>query len=110
MTVTKDLTGFVKLAKASNIPDGTVRTYAVADDSIALCNVDGKFYAIDNVCTHDDGPLGDGTLVGCEVQCPRHGARFDVRTGAVTAMPAAVGVQAYETYVAGEDIYVKLDD
>jgi len=110
MSVTKDLTGFVKLAKTTDIPTGEARTYDFGDDSIALCNVEGAFYAIDNVCTHDDGPLGDGKLVGCEVECPRHGARFDVRTGEVTAMPAAVGVNSYETYVDGDDIYVKLDD
>jgi len=110
MSVTKDLTGFVKLAKTNEIPTGEARTYDVADESIALCNVEGRFYAIDNVCTHDDGPLGDGKLIGCEIQCPRHGARFDVRTGDVTAMPAAVGVNSYETYVDGDDIYVKLDD
>ncbi len=110
MSVTKDLTGFVKLAKTGDVPAGTVRTFDIEDGSVAICNVDGAFYAIDNVCTHDDGPLGDGKLIGCEVECPRHGARFDIRTGAVTAMPAAVGVDSYETYVDGEDIYVKLDD
>lgn len=110
MSVTKDLTGFVKLAKAGEVPNGAVRTFDAPEGSVALCNIDGTFYAIDNVCTHDDGPLGDGKLIGCEVECPRHGARFDVRNGEATAMPAAVGVDTYETYVDGEDIYVKLDD
>ncbi len=108
MTV-KNLTGFVKVARMQDIPSGQARTYEVGEDSVALCNVDGVIYAINNICSHDDGPLGDGTLQGCEIECPRHGARFDVRTGSVTAMPAAVGVDTFETFVDGGDIYVKLE-
>lgn len=106
---TQDLTGFTKLARVQDIPEGEARTFDFEDESIALCHVDGKIYAINNVCSHDDGPLGSGCLKGFEIECPRHGARFDIRTGAVTAMPAAVGVDTFETVVDGDDIYVKLD-
>ena len=108
MTV-KSMTGFVKIARLQDIPVGQARTYDIDDESVALCNVEGVIYAINNICSHDDGPLGDGTLDAFEIECPRHGARFDVRSGAVTAMPAAVGVDTFETIVDGDDIYVKFD-
>lgn len=107
--IVKDLTGYVKVARLQDVPAGQARTFEVGEESVALCNVDGVIYAINNICSHDDGPLGDGTLDGCEIECPRHGARFDVRDGSVTAMPAAVGVDSFETVVDGDDIYVKID-
>jgi 3-phenylpropionate/trans-cinnamate dioxygenase ferredoxin subunit len=106
---TRDLTGFTKLARIQDIPNGEARTFDFEDESVALCNFDGTIYAINNLCTHDDGPLGDGCLKGFEIECPRHGARFDIRTGVATAMPAAVGVDTFETVLDGDDIYVKLD-
>ncbi|MFQ5607067.1 MAG: Rieske (2Fe-2S) protein [Candidatus Zixiibacteriota bacterium] len=107
--VKKDLSGFTRICKLTDIPIGEARTYDTGEGSVALCNVDGVLYAINNLCTHDDGPLGAGSLAGFEIECPRHGARFDVRTGAATAMPAAVGVDIFETAVYEEDVYVKLD-
>lgn len=105
----RDLTGFVLVARLHEIPVGESRIFKVEDESIALCNVKGTIYAINNICTHDSGPLGEGKIFGFEVECPRHGARFDVRDGSVTAMPAAVEVDTFETVVKGEDIYVRLD-
>lgn len=105
----KTLDGFVRVARLQDIPAGQARTFEIGDDSVALCNVEGVIYAINNICSHDDGPLGDGTLDAYEIECPRHGARFDVRSGAVTAMPAAVGVDTFETIINGDDIYVKFD-
>ncbi|MBI2935507.1 MAG: non-heme iron oxygenase ferredoxin subunit [Chloroflexi bacterium] len=74
--------------------------------SLALCNVDGQVYAIENVCTHDGGTLGAGELEGYVVECPRHGARFDVRTGAVLAMPAVIPVETYPVRLDGDSIEV----
>jgi 3-phenylpropionate/trans-cinnamate dioxygenase ferredoxin subunit len=62
---------------------------------VVIFNIDGKFYAIDDVCTHDDGPLGEGNLEGYQIVCPRHGARFDVRTGKALALPAVQDVHYY---------------
>jgi 3-phenylpropionate/trans-cinnamate dioxygenase ferredoxin subunit len=76
--------------------------------SIALCNVDGEFFAIDDVCTHDGGPLGQGELRGNVIECPRHGARFDVRTGKVLALPAPKPVGTYSVQVEGTEIRVAL--
>ncbi|MBI5631356.1 MAG: non-heme iron oxygenase ferredoxin subunit [Elusimicrobia bacterium] len=99
--------GFAKVASVSDIPAGSMRVVEAGRLRIALCNVEGRFYAVEDVCTHDDGPLGEGTLRGCEVECPRHGARFDVRTGAVTRMPAVVPVRTFPVRVEGEDILVE---
>ena len=99
---------YVRLARADTVPDGEVRVFDVGVERIALCNVKGSFYAIENTCTHDDGPLGEGTLDGAEVVCPRHGARFDVRSGAVTRMPAVQPVRTFPVRVEGTEIYVRI--
>ena len=74
---------FVKAAKLSEVPQGRLKVFEVGDEDIALANVDGEIFAVANVCTHDDGPLGEGYLFDDEVECPRHGARFCVRDGQV---------------------------
>lgn len=101
---------FVRVARTEEIPDGEARIFELGDVSIAVCNVDGTFYAIENVCTHDDGPLGEGELEGVVIECPRHGARFDVRTGAVLRMPAVVPVRTYDTKVEGSEVFVALEE
>ncbi len=97
---------FVKVAKATDIAPGQVKTTMVNGRRIAVCNVSGEFYAIDDVCTHDSGPLGQGELEDDEIECPRHGARFNVRTGAVVTLPAVLPVTTYPVRVEGSDIYV----
>ena len=83
---------FVKVGLVSETPPGTRLFHDFEYESIIVFNVEGTFYCVADLCTHDDGPLGDGALQGCEVECPRHGARFDVRTGAALCLPA---VQPY---------------
>ncbi len=78
--------------------------------AIALFNVAGEFFAIDDVCTHDGGPLAEGDLAGCEIECPRHGARFDVRTGKALCMPAIEPVATHQVQVVGNDLFVVLQD
>jgi 3-phenylpropionate/trans-cinnamate dioxygenase ferredoxin subunit len=96
-----------RIGTKSDIPAGTVRVFNVDGRSVAVANVDGEhFYAIDNLCTHDNGPLGEGTLVGETVECPRHGARFDVKTGAVRALPAVRPVRTYPVQVQGDEVLV----
>lgn len=82
----------------------------ISGTRLALCNVDGTIYAIDDTCTHDDGPLGEGKLHGNAIECPRHGARFDVRTGAVLQMPAAYPVKSYKTRVQDGIIQIELEE
>ena len=102
--------GFVAVAKLSDLPPGAVKVVTAGFDRIALCNVDGTVHAVEDVCTHDDGPLGEGALRGCEIECPRHGARFDVRTGAVTRMPAAAAVKTFPVKVEEGRVFVKVKD
>ena len=97
-----------QIAPASEIPPGKMKIYTAGKLKIAICNGGGKCYAIEDVCTHDDGPLGEGELHGGEVECPRHGARFDVKTGAATRMPAVVPVRTFPVQVEGEQIFVEL--
>lgn len=100
---------FVKVAKAADVPAGQVKIYQVNGRQIALCHVDGEFYAIDDVCTHDAGPLGEGELDGYEIECPRHGARFDVKTGRALTLPAVMPVRAYPVRVEGDDVEVQVE-
>jgi 3-phenylpropionate/trans-cinnamate dioxygenase ferredoxin subunit len=97
---------FEKVAKVADVAPGQVRIFHVDGKEIALANVDGAIYAIDDVCTHDGGPLGEGTLFGDLVECPRHGARFNVRTGRPMTLPAVLPVRTYPVQVEGEDVRV----
>lgn len=97
--------GFLRAAKKDEIPAGTIREYQIDGKTIALANVNGKFHAINNVCLHRSGPLGQGVLEGNVVTCPWHGWEYDVTTGKVVRNPA-VGVDCYAVEVRGEDIFV----
>jgi 3-phenylpropionate/trans-cinnamate dioxygenase ferredoxin subunit len=99
---------FKRVAGASDVPAGEIRVFSVNGDSIAVANVEGSFFALDNVCTHDGGPLGEGKLSGDEVECPRHGARFEVATGRVTAFPAVLPVRTYPVRVQDGTVEVDL--
>jgi 3-phenylpropionate/trans-cinnamate dioxygenase ferredoxin component len=100
---------FVKVARESEIEEGMVRVFEVEDARVAVCRAGGVLYALENTCTHDDGPLGEGFLDGFEIECPRHGARFDVRTGAVCRMPAVVPVQVFPLRVEDGNVLVELE-
>jgi 3-phenylpropionate/trans-cinnamate dioxygenase ferredoxin component len=82
-----------------DLPNGERMFLEIDGKPIVIFNIGGQFYAIDDTCTHDDGPLGDGELEGFEIVCPRHGAQFDVRTGQVTQMPAVADIAAYPVRV-----------
>ena len=97
---------FVRIGTIEEVPRGTMKVYEVGDREIVVCNADGKLYAIDNVCTHDDGSLDEGELIGYEVECPRHGARYDVRSGEVTSPPAFMPVDAFAVRVDGDEMQV----
>ncbi len=95
------------IARVSEIPAGTTKAVQVDGVPVMLCNVDGTIYAIEDTCTHDGGELDQGCLDGCQIECPRHGARFDVRTGAALTLPAVIGVATYTVRVDGDDVYVE---
>ena len=96
---------FVFAAKTDDIPANRGKTIFLGDKKIALFNVAGGFYAIDDTCLHRGGPLGEGELEGCVVTCPWHGWQFDVRSGEMTLNPAA-RVNCYPTRVDAGDVQV----
>jgi 3-phenylpropionate/trans-cinnamate dioxygenase ferredoxin subunit len=90
---------FVPVTGLADLPNGE-RLYVEIDGlPIVVFNIGGQVFAIADQCSHDDGPLGDGELEGYEIQCPRHGASFDVRTGRVLSLPAVTSITAYPTRV-----------
>ncbi len=97
---------FFEIASSAELPNGERLFVEIGETPIVLFNIAGKIYAIGDVCTHDDGPLGDGDLEGHNIVCPRHGAEFDVLTGKVKMMPAAVDIPAYPVRVADGKILV----
>ena len=98
-----------RVCAVADVPEGEVRVVACGERSLAVSHIDGAFYAIDNVCTHDDGPLGEGRLQRGRVICPRHGAAFDAKTGRVLSLPAVRDVAAFATSVEGADVLVDCD-
>jgi 3-phenylpropionate/trans-cinnamate dioxygenase ferredoxin component len=104
------MASFVKVATRAELPPGGKKLADVDGRAIAVFHCDDGYYAIDDVCTHDGGPLAEGELMGCEIQCPRHGARFDVRTGRPLSMPAFEPVATHAVEVRGDEIYVAIED
>jgi 3-phenylpropionate/trans-cinnamate dioxygenase ferredoxin subunit len=102
------MSDFVRVARVSDVPDPGKMLVEVDERLVALFQVGGKFFAIDDVCTHDGGPLAEGKLEGHTIACPRHGAKFDIRTGAALTMPATKPTAAHEVKVEGDSVYVRL--
>jgi len=102
-----DLNEFVAIIDAGEVPQGKAAVATHNGRKFAVCHVDDEFHVVDDLCSHDDGPLGSGTLDGCAIICPRHGARFDVRTGAVLSMPAAFPIRAYESRVVDGKVEIR---
>lgn len=101
-------TQVVDVARVDEVPEGKVKVVEVDGKQIALCNYDGQIFAIDDVCTHDRGPLDQGELIGKEIECPRHGARFDVTTGTATRLPAIRPVRSYPVQVKDGNISLEV--
>ena len=99
-----------RVAALADVPEGEVRVVQCAGRSLALSNLGGELHAIDNVCTHDGGPLGEGRLRGDRVICPRHGAAFDARSGRALTLPAVRGVGAYPVRVEDGAVLVECGD
>lgn len=102
------MTEFVKVATVDELPADGGKLVEVKDVRIAIFKLDGELYAIEDVCTHDGGPLVEGQIVnGCQVQCPRHGARFDIRTGAALSFPAFEATNTFVIRVEGDDVLIE---
>lgn len=102
------MSDFVRVAKVSDFTDPSKRIVEVADRVVVVLLVDGQFYCIDDVCTHDGGTLGEGELCSHALACPRHGAKFDIRTGAALTMPATEPTVVHEVRVEGENVLVRV--
>ena len=104
------MSSFVPVAKTSELPDPGSLLVEVDDRLLVLIHASGHFYALDDVCTHDGGPLSDGPVDASEgsIACPRHGAKFDAKTGAAITMPATQATVAHDVQVEGDQISVRL--
>lgn len=99
---------FIKVVTKDEIPLGGSKLVEVDFIRIALFNLEGTIYAIEDMCTHDGGPLVEGEVInGCEVMCPRHGARFDIRTGEALSFPAFEATNTYEVQIEGNDVLIE---
>ena len=96
-----------KVAQKKDIEEGKGKCVSVNNNPIAIFNVNGQFYAIDDTCSHAGGPLSEGELNGTKVTCPWHGAIFDITTGAALDYPASEAVKKYTVHVQGDDILLE---
>ena len=99
---------FVKAGTTEELQPGQGKLVTVSGKEIALFNVEGEYFAIDNICTHQGAPLCEGYLEGNEVTCPWHGATFDVKTGVVLSPPAYEGVACFQVRVTGSEIEIEV--
>ena len=100
---------YVRVARAEEVAPGTMKRVTVDGHAVALINVGGEFFAIDDTCSHEEASLCGGTLSGEVVVCPKHGARFHVKTGRVLALPAVRSVAVYPVRVEGGEVLVAPD-
>jgi 3-phenylpropionate/trans-cinnamate dioxygenase ferredoxin subunit len=97
---------FIAVGTVEELKGGERLFIEIDGKSIVILNIEGDYYAIADVCSHDDGPVGEGNIEGYEIICPRHGARFDIRTGRVLALPAFVDIPAYPVRLRGDQIEI----
>lgn len=97
---------FYPVTSVDDLPSGERLFIEINGDPVVIFNIAGSFYAIADVCTHDDGPLGEGELDGFQITCPRHGAKFDVRTGKALTLPAVLNTNTYPIRVVGDTIEI----
>jgi nitrite reductase/ring-hydroxylating ferredoxin subunit len=101
----------VFVATASEVPVDALKRVIADSQEICLAHAeDGKFYAIGDVCTHEEFLLSQGELFGMDVECPQHGSRFNLVTGKVTGLPAVIPAKTYPVTVDGDDVYVEVPD
>ena len=99
---------FIPVARVSEIADPGKLVVACDDRIVILFHVDGQFFCLDDICTHDGGPIGDGHLQDCEIVCRRHGSHFDIHNGKVLCMPATADIDSHEVRIEGENVLVRL--
>jgi 3-phenylpropionate/trans-cinnamate dioxygenase ferredoxin subunit len=100
---------FVRVAAVGDIKPGKAIRVEIGDEPVAIFNVDGTLYAIGDTCTHEEASLSEGDVYGDCVECPLHGAEFDLKTGTPRTLPAVVPVATYPVKVEGEDVLVGVE-
>ncbi len=98
--------GRCRVASVDEVPVDSVKGVVCDGQEICLGHCSDGFYAIDDVCTHENFLLSQGELLGCEVECPQHGSKFNLKTGAVTGLPAVIPARTFPVTVEGRDVYV----
>ena len=101
------MTKFVKVGRAGEIAPGEKKVYEVDGVMVVVVNLDGEYFCVEDVCTHDGGPLGEGKLECGQLVCPRHGARFDARTGEALSLPAFEPVATFEVMIENGDLLIE---
>ena len=101
---------YIKVARINEIPISQMKQFQLNGKDICVANIDGKFFAINNICSHEGGPLADGKLEGNEVECPWHQSKFDMTRGEVKSPPATEPQAVYEIKSVGDEIMVNHDD
>jgi 3-phenylpropionate/trans-cinnamate dioxygenase ferredoxin subunit len=101
---------YQKVATTSEIPPGGRKALVLGDRAVLLFHLDGRFVAVEDLCSHDGQPLTDGPLEGTAIECPRHGAKFDLCTGKALCMPAVEPIATFEVRVEGSDVLVRTED
>lgn len=99
VTLDESKVDYLEIAPIEDLPNGERLFVEIEGKPIVIFNIAGEYFSIGDVCSHDDGPVGEGRLEGFNITCPRHGAQFDIRTGKVVQMPAVVDIPAYPVRV-----------
>ena len=107
-TLEEDQVEYVTIASIDELAEGERLIFEINDLPVALFNHGGQYYAIADLCSHDDGPVAEGELEELEIVCPRHGARFSMETGEALTLPAVVDIPVYPVRVVGDDIQIGL--
>lgn len=102
------MSNFTAIAKISDVAPNTMKALEVNGQTILIANWEGTLFATQDLCTHDDGTLSDGTLIDAAIECPRHGAQFDLQTGRAT-LPAAMAIKTFPVKIEGDQILVTLE-
>ena len=101
------MSDFIPVCKTTDLPDPGKRTFDLERQSVILIRQGGHFYALDDCCTHDGGPLRDGLVEGFEITCPRHGSTFDIRTGEALRLPATRPTLAHRVRLEGDQVLIQ---
>jgi len=99
---------FIRVCSVRDVPEGSAKAFHVNGSAVAVYHTGGKFYASEDICSHEHEHLSEGRLEGDKIECPRHGAQFSLKTGEALSLPATEPIAVFEVKVEGEDILVRV--